>query len=157
MLVAVGDEVQLALPDTRQGAVGAAQQERPHVGPGEATVVCGNIFHYVPFSTSDRPYSVISLMTYGKWMNCDEYVPVVGGVGGGHFALKSREDLERLRAGVAPVTPIRFVPGSLESKIRNMTLGTLVRDYNSKDASHATKEKYRQISNLGKISALQIL
>ena len=111
----------------------------------------------VPFSTSDRPYSVISLMTYGKWMNCDEYVPVVGGVGGGHFALKSREDLERLRAGVAPVTPIRFVPGSLESKIRNMTLGTLVRDYTSKDSSHATKEKYRQISNLGKISALQIL
>ena len=37
MFVVVGDEVQLALPDADQGAVGAAQQERAHVRPGQAT------------------------------------------------------------------------------------------------------------------------
>ena len=39
VLVIVGDEVQLALPDARQGAVGAAQQEGAHVCPGQAAVV----------------------------------------------------------------------------------------------------------------------
>ena len=81
VLVVVGDEVQIALPDARQGAVGAAQQEGAHVGPGEAAVV--------------------------------------GRVGRRHLALEPGEELERLRARVAPVAPVGLVPGSYESKILN--------------------------------------
>ena len=45
VFVVVGDEVQLALPDAGQGAVGAAQQERAHVRPGQATAM----FNYLLF------------------------------------------------------------------------------------------------------------
>ena len=72
--------MQIALPDARQGAVGAAQQEGAHVGPGEAAVV--------------------------------------GRVGRRHLALEPGEQLERLRARVAPVAPVGLVPGSEGSKIR---------------------------------------
>ena len=59
VFVVVGDEVQLALPDAGQGAVGAAQQERAHVRPGQATAM----FNYLLFllSVSD----VISALKKG--------------------------------------------------------------------------------------------